>query len=114
MIDRLIAVTFDGRSTDGYEAEVSRAVQRVVVDRLMGLARQARSSQVRAVATQKLADLAARPAGSGSPDVRAARALTAADIRRFLARPYDPTKLLAPPVAPPGSPIGDLDEEHLP
>ena len=112
VLDRLIATTFDPPAT-GYEAEIGRAVQRVVVDRLMGLAVSAGMGQVRAVATAKLGQLASRPlpAAVRTPDNQAARALFAADIRRFQARPYDPPKTPAAPNAPPGSPIGLPDDD---
>ncbi|MEZ4457160.1 MAG: hypothetical protein R2882_11520 [Gemmatimonadales bacterium] len=44
---------------------------------------------------------------------RAARALYAADIRRFLERPYDPTKLIGLPDTPSGSPIGQDEVEPI-
>ena len=76
VIDRVIAATFDATPASGYEAEIARAVQRVVLDRLMALAASAEMSQVRAVATQRLGQLATRPwrTGRGSEDDRAARA----------------------------------------
>jgi hypothetical protein len=112
VIDRLVSATFESRPVDGYQAEIGRAVQRVVVERLMTLAASAPMAQVRAVVTQKLADLASRPASVSSAETRAARALVVADIRRFLSRPYDPTRILEPPPAPPGSPIGTWDFER--
>ncbi len=116
VIDRVVASAFDASPASAYEAEIGRAVQRVVLDRLMGLAVSAKMSQVRAVATQKLSQLVGRPiqAGAVSAENRAARALFAADIRRFLARPHDATKLIAAPDAPPGSPIGLPDIEWIP
>ena len=115
VLDRLIATAFDAPAT-GYEAEIGRAVQRVVVDRLIGLAATAEMAQVRAIAAAKLSQLASRPvpAAARTTDNQAARALLAADIRRFQARPYDPTKAPGPPNAPPGSPIGLPDDEDLP
>ncbi|MBL8988057.1 MAG: zinc-dependent metalloprotease, partial [Gemmatimonadetes bacterium] len=88
VIDRLVAFVFDRPAADGYRAEIGRAVQRVVVDRMMWLAASASMPQVRAIATEKLRALAARPlpSGAGSADNRAARALIAADIRRFMER----------------------------
>ncbi len=116
IIDRLISAVFDRRATDPYRAEIGRTVQRVVLDRLMALAASAEMPQVRAVTTEKLRALAGRPvpAGAATSDNRAARALIAADIRRFLERPYDPTKPSRAPDAPPGSPIGvpPLDEDR--
>ena len=112
VLDRLIAATFDPPAT-GYEAEIGRAVQRVVVDRLMGLAVSAAMGQVRAVATAKLGQLAGRPLpiAARTPENQAARALFAADIRRFQSRPYDPARTPAAPDAPPGSPIGLPDDD---
>jgi len=116
VIDRLVAFVFDRPAADGYRAEIGRAVQRVVVDRMMWLAASASMPQVRAIATEKLRALAARPlpSGAGSADNRAARALIAADIRRFMERPYDPTKVSRAPDAPPGSPIGvpPMGDDH--
>lgn len=116
VIDRLVAFVFDRPAADGYRAEIGRAVQRVVVDRMMSLAASASMPQVRAIATEKLRALAARPlpSGAGSADNRAARALIAADIRRFMERPYDPTKVSRAPDAPPGSPIGvpPMGDDH--
>jgi hypothetical protein len=71
-------------------------------------------AQVRAVAREKLVQLRGRPVRAGATVAnRAARSLLAADIGRFLERPYDPARLVNPPEAPPGSPIGlwDFDED---
>lgn len=116
VLDRVIGAAFDLAPTSPYEAEIGRAVQRVVLDRLMGLAASAEMSQVRAVATERLTQLASRPIRSGgaTPENRAARALFAAEIRRFLTRPYDPTKIIAAPDVPPGSPIGQPDIDLVP
>ncbi|MGE3615317.1 MAG: zinc-dependent metalloprotease [Gemmatimonadales bacterium] len=115
VIDRLLAATFDAAPSDGYQAEIGRAVQRVVLDRLMSLAASAPMGQVRAIATQKLAAIPMRTlrAAAANSANRAARALYAADIRRFLERPYDPTKLIGAPDAPPGSPIGQDEVEPI-
>ncbi len=112
VLDRVIAAVFDVPAA-GYEAEVGRAIQRVVVDRLMGLAASAAMGQVRAVAAAKLAAVATRPlpASARTTENQAARALFAADIKRFQARPYDPTKAPGAPDAPPGSPIGLPDDD---
>ncbi len=112
VLDRLIAATFDLAPADGYQAEIGRAVQRVVVDQLMHLAATAELPQARAVAARKLSELAGRSVRTAAPSPadRAARALFAADIHRFLERPYDPTRLTSAPEAPPGSPIGDFEE----
>jgi hypothetical protein len=116
VLDRLVTATFDGPVANEYEAEIGRAVQRVVADRLMGLAAEAPMAQVRAVAREKLEQLRRRPVNVGSPANRAARSLLAADLLRFLERPYDPAGAINPPSAPPGSPIGlwDFEEPETP
>ncbi|MFN0181459.1 MAG: zinc-dependent metalloprotease [Gemmatimonadales bacterium] len=112
VLDRLVAATFEAPVADDYQAEVGRAVERVIADQLMGLALGAPSAQVRAVALQKLQGLRGRPLRQGAATTanRAARALLAADIARFLERPYDPTRRIAVPAPPPGSPIGLPDQ----
>jgi hypothetical protein len=117
VIDRLIGATFDARTASAYEAEVRRAEERVLVDRLMWLAAASPNSQVRAIASLKLSRLGARPQAPGARTEAdaAARALLAADIKRFLERPLDPNRLIPLPAAdaPPGAPIGDAPLEWL-
>ncbi len=118
VIRELVEATFEADVDNGYEAEVSRAVQRVVVDRLMGLAARAPMPQVRAVASLALDDLAERSeqwtaSDSGDAD-RAHFYLIAKDVRRFLDRPMDPGQTPASVAAPPGSPIGDPGLWSLP
>ena len=71
VIDRLIRATFDQPITGSYEAEVRRAEERVLVDRVMWLAAVAPNAQVRAIATLKLNRLARpcrrRASGDGDP-----------------------------------------------
>jgi hypothetical protein len=108
VIDRLTKATFDAPAASPYEAEVRRAEQRVLVDRVMWLATGAPNSQVRAIAAWKLSKLAGRlrgDAASGEAE-QAQRALLAADIKRFLERPADPAQPMPAPGAPPGAPIG--------
>jgi hypothetical protein len=66
VIDRVLAATFGPAPQDPYEAEVQRAVQRVVVEHLMDLASSAGMSQVRAIATAKLKERAASLPAAGS------------------------------------------------
>jgi hypothetical protein len=110
VIDRLTKATFDGAAATPYEAEVRRAEERVLVDRVIWLATGASNAQVRAIASFKLGKLAARlrtDVGQGEAE-QAARGLLASDIKRFLERPA-PTAYLQPaPDAPPGAPIGDV------
>ena len=118
VIRELVKATFEAEVDNGYEAEISRAVQRVVVDRLMGLAAGAPMPQVRAVASLALNDLAGRAeewtaSGSGDAD-RAHFYLIAKDVRRFLDRPMESGQTPGSMAAPPGSPIGDPGLWSLP
>jgi hypothetical protein len=115
VIDRLTKATFDAAIANPYEAEVRRAEERVLVDRVIWLATGAPNSQVRAIASLKLEKLAARLT---SPTVfpeadEAQRHLLAADIKRFLGRPAETLRNIAPPDAPPGAPIGDTGNQWL-
>ncbi|HEV8195592.1 MAG TPA: zinc-dependent metalloprotease [Gemmatimonadales bacterium] len=97
---------------DPYGAEIARAVQRVMIDRLMGLAQTAKSSEVRAIAQMKLREfMNGLPSASGAPaggtEASAHLMLLASDIRRFLERPWDPAVLPKPFTPPPGMPIGE-------
>ena len=117
VIDRLTAATFDASTATAYEAAVRRAEERVLVDRLMWLALGAPNSQVRAIASLKLSKLATRlrTAAARTEADTAQRTLIAADIKRFLERPLDPSKPvpLPAPGAPPGAPIGDPGPDWL-
>jgi hypothetical protein len=108
VIDRLTKAVFDAQVASPYEAEIRRATERVLVDRLMSLATGAPNGQVRAIASFKLAKLAARLKAEVTlvEAEQAQRALLAADIKRFLDRPADPIRLMPAPDAPPGAPIG--------
>jgi hypothetical protein len=109
VIDRLTAATFDAPTATGYEAAVRRAEERVLVDRVMWLATASPSSDVRAIAALKLSKLAARArvtVAKTKADT-AHRTLLAADIKRFLERPAEMAKVIPPPDAPPGAPIGE-------
>ncbi|MBI4477715.1 MAG: hypothetical protein HY654_11110, partial [Acidobacteria bacterium] len=111
IIDALTKATFDAVASTAYEAEVRRAEERVLVDRLTWVATASPNAQVRAIATHRLSRLAARArAGAGKSEADQAHlALMAADIRRFLERPLDLQRPVPvpPPDAPPGAPIGD-------
>jgi len=95
---------------DAYHASLLRAVQSLVVTRLMDLAADDEAApQVRAVASGALRRLAqgrlkgAAPAGAGwDAHYRA----TAEEIERFLARPDATRKRTPPPPIPAGEPIG--------
>jgi hypothetical protein len=107
VIDKVMAAAFGTAPADPYEAEIQRAVQRVVVEHLMTLATTADMSQVRAIASAKLKARAATLASAGTTPAAAHGALLAADIKRFLDRPAAPAAPAALPSAPPGAPIGE-------
>jgi hypothetical protein len=110
VIDRTLERTFGAPPADPYATEVGRAVQRAVAEGLQRLAAEAPMPQVRAVATLKLRQLAARAEGLADQvdeSARAHYALLAEDLRRFLARDYAPATRPTAPVPPPGAPIGE-------
>jgi hypothetical protein len=120
VIDRLIRATFDQPTSGTYEAEVRRATERVLVDRVMWLAQSAPNAQVRAIASLKLDRIRARSTTAGAATMaeseRAHRSLMAADIKRFLERPVADAmggKIVPPSPAPPGAPIGDMGQDWL-
>ena len=117
VIDRFTKATFDAPTASPYEAEVRRAAERVLVDRLQWLAMSAPNGQVRALASLKLHGLGTRmraTAATANESDRAQRMLLAADIKRFLERPSaDPAKIVPAAPAPPGAPIGDMGQEWL-
>lgn len=116
VIDRLTKATFDAVTATPYEAEVRRAEERVMVDRLSWLAASASNGQARAIASLKLQRLAARlraEVGRSEAD-QAQRTLLSADIKRFLERPAaDAAKVMPAAPAPPGAPIGDMGQDWL-
>ena len=114
VIDRLTTATFGAATASPYEAEVRRASQRVLVDRVTWLAAAAPNGQVRAIASLKLQRLAARlRAPSPNESDLAQNMLLASDIKRFLERPAEVAKMLPAAPAPPGAPIGDLGQNWL-
>jgi hypothetical protein len=115
VIDRLAKAIFDASVANAYEAEVRRAEERVLVDRVMWLASGAPNGQVRAVASLKLSKLAARLHSEAVPSEpeQAQRMLLSADIKRFLDRPTNPARSMPAPDAPPGAPIGDYPLDWL-
>jgi hypothetical protein len=117
VIDKLVRATFDQTTSGTYEAEVRRAEERVLIDRVMWLASASPNAQVRAIASLKLQDLArVRTAASTDASERAHRTLLAADIKRFLERPVveaQAWRWMPASPAPPGAPIGDDIQEWL-
>jgi hypothetical protein len=111
VIDSVVGATFGARVSTPYEAEVARAVQRVVVERLMDLSANADMPQVRAVATGRLVrQMNASGQMSGGDEATLAHHHTLAmDVKRFLDRPYQAYVRQPVADAPPGAPIGAAD-----
>ena len=109
VIDRLVKAVFDAPVQSTYEAGVRRAEERVLVDRIIWLATGATNSEVRAIASLKLSELAGRMEGARSPDASdaAQHKMLADDIRRFLERPVEVEHPIPTASAPPGAPIGE-------
>jgi hypothetical protein len=108
VLQAVVTAVFAEKPTDAYQAEVHRAVERALVDRLLVLSENAPMPQVRAIATEHLRKLSARlKASPGLSEAAAAHAqLIIADINRSLTRPRDPVKPAEPQKTPPGAPIG--------
>ncbi len=108
VIGTVLAVAEPDAGDTAYEAEVRRAVGRVVADGLMRLAADAPMPQVRAVAEQQLGMLRDMAEGhsAGSGAMAAHFALLARDIERFEARPHGAWSPKETPRPPPGAPIG--------
>jgi hypothetical protein len=120
VIDRLLRAASAANATNGYEGEIARAVQHVVVDNLIALAERAPMPQVRAIATlklrQRMTAWAAQP--PTPPDARvisqiAMNGYLADEIRRFLERPATPVQRPGIPEVPPGAPIGEPAMEWI-
>lgn len=115
VIDQVVRATFGAVPADPYHAEIARAVQRVVADRLMILVGDAPTAQVRAITTLKLEELRRRMAAVAATTPvaeRAHRLLLARDIARFFEGGYDPARLVTETRdLPPGAPIGAGEEE---
>jgi hypothetical protein len=109
VVDSLVARTWGAPAPrDAYHAAIQRAVQSLLVTRLMDLAANAdTASQVRAVSTDALRQLAENLKALGVVGAPSAhRHLTVEEIERFLARPAEPRKRIPPLPTPPGDPIG--------
>ena len=110
VIDALYAGSFGARVNNAYEAEISRAVERVIVDRLMRLADGAEMPQVRAEALLRLEQRAQelmRMASSADEADRAHYGLLVRDIQSFRSGELAVDELPGALVAPPGAPIGE-------
>ncbi len=108
VIDAVFGATFGASAADDYEREIKRATERLVIERLMGLASNAGMPQVRAIATLKLRQRMRDQANAQASEPDAAHAaLLASDVERFLNRPAAPYALPGAPAIPPGAPIGE-------
>ena len=115
LLGRVANAAFGATPTDPYHAELSRAVQRVVADRLMGLATNAGMPQVRAIAAYQLHTLKLQLEEESTVPVaeQAHRFLLASDIDRFMTRVFNAADTPRPG-NPPGSPIGTIEPPHQP
>ena len=116
VIERLDRATFGAPVTNPYEAEIRRAEERVLVDRVTWLASAAPNSQVRAIASLHLSQLADTFKTGHGPTVDGDYAhdlLLAADIKRFLERPAPTATMIVAAPQPPGAPIGDTGMDFL-
>jgi hypothetical protein len=109
ILDRVVGDVFGYQSSDEYTREVSRTVQRTLVERMIRLASSAPMPQVRAETSMALLSLRERLANADPSDVRqrAHHHLLQEDIRRFLERPHGSIEAHGAPAPPPGSPIGE-------
>lgn len=89
VLNGLIDTVAEGMTASPYEAEVRRAAERVLVDRLAWLGRVAPNGQVRAITLDRLTRYAdrLRALPPADPNEREHRAYVLADIERYLAAP---------------------------
>lgn len=108
VVRALVEYVFSRRGSNEYERSIARAVQSLLVRRLMDTAaRPEAASQVRAIAEDalRLIDGNMRRSPTSNAIERAHQITIASDIRRFLDRPAGPWQPLQPLQMPPGSPI---------
>jgi hypothetical protein len=116
VIDEVFGTLFGAAPMDPYQAEISRAVEWVAVNRVMGLAGAAPMPQVRAIALKKLEDqkeVLDGMMGSAEDSDAAHYFLLSGTIERFLEDPTTPPSLPSLPSAPPGAPIGQWPQDYL-
>jgi hypothetical protein len=112
----LVTTVFDATPKTPYEAEINRAMERVVMSRVMSLAQFAPMAQVRALASQTLRRLQTRYAAAAPaqpPAELAHRQLIVDDLKRYFDRPMEmarPSDTMQPP---PGAPIGEFGLDYL-
>jgi hypothetical protein len=114
VLGRLVATVFDAVPATPYEAEINRAMERVVIDQVMSLAQTAPMTQVRAIAVQTLRRLQQKNTGPvPAAAEQAHRQLVVDDIKRFMEQGMDLWRPAATPAPPPGAPIGDTGMDYL-
>ena len=114
VIGRVVTTVFDQKAATPYEAEIKRAMERVVISQVMELAQTASMTQVRALASQTLRQIQKRSAlvSTVAAD-QAHRQLIVDDVKRFFEQGMDLWRPAAVPAAPPGAPIGDTGMDYL-
>jgi hypothetical protein len=114
VLARVVATVFDATPATPYEAEINRAMERVLLEQVMSLAQTAPMTQVRALASQTLRRLQQRnTAPVPAVAEQAHRQLIVDDIKRFFDQGMDLLRPAAIPAAPPGAPIGDTGMDYL-
>ena len=117
VLDRLFRSVSPREGESGYEGAVRRAVERVIVDRVLLLAERADMPHVRAVASMRLqlrlGQTLRRPGDVYSKAEVAHYAELRRDVERFLKRAIEATAPPTSPPAPPGAPIGEPAMEWL-
>jgi len=105
VLEGLFEASLAAPANTEYEREVKRAVEGVVLARVMWLARNASMPQVRAISSAALRWSRDELRDRGPSEAHAQ--MLAGDIQRFLDRPGEVVAGRAAPNAPPGSPMGD-------
>ena len=105
VLEGLFEASMGASANTEYQAEVKRAVEGVVLARVMWLARNASMPQVRAISSASLRWSQSELLGRGQSEAHAQ--MLAGDIQRFLDRPGEVVTDRVAPSAPPGSPIGE-------
>ncbi|MBW3672156.1 MAG: hypothetical protein KY432_10860 [Acidobacteria bacterium] len=106
VVEALVERTWQ-RGSDGYEAAIGRALQSLVVSRMMELgADDDASFAVRSIVTAALRELSTELKKPAKPEVEEMQRQTmAGEIDRWIERPYAPRIPLPMLPVPPGSPI---------
>ena len=105
VLEGLFEASMGASANTEYQAEVKRAVEGVVLARVMWLARNASMPQVRAISSASLRRSHSELLSRGQSEAHAQ--MLAGNIQRFLDRPGEVVTDRVAPSAPPGSPIGE-------